>query len=326
MSTAGTVTISLDFELAWGMCERPAAVDAVMSEDRRTESEYLDRLLELCDRLRIPVTFATVGHLFLEGCDGAHPDVGAGDGLAADPATDRRTDPLYYAPDLVDRIRAATTDHEIATHTFSHVRCDRVPASTVASELAAAADRHEERGLEPPRTLVAPRNRLPDYDVLRESGIETVRVPRPRPAASDVGRHLRRLREWTVDRTVPVGTPTVREGIVEQYSTPFPSLTAVHLPTGRADPLAPFRTVPTRLRQRRHEAYLLGALETAREAGAHAHFWTHVYNFANESQWAPIESLLRAVAAFRERGEIQVRTMGEVAESVAAERDAPPAP
>lgn len=69
----GTVTISLEIELAWGVIRsHPEKVDERFSADRRRETETLDRLLTLCDDLDIPVNFDVVGHLLLDSCSGRH--------------------------------------------------------------------------------------------------------------------------------------------------------------------------------------------------------------------------------------------------------------
>jgi len=97
---------------------------------------YLVPLLEEYD---IPITWATVGHLFLERCERgtdsrAHPQMPrpvmttcramaswAGDWYARDPCTDYRLDPLWYCPDLIRLILSSKVRHEIASHSFSHI-------------------------------------------------------------------------------------------------------------------------------------------------------------------------------------------------------------
>lgn len=309
MNEGGTVTISIDFELAWGMADRIETAYDIISHRRRAETAYLGRLLDICDRLEIPLTFATVGHLFLDSCDGVHAKLPRTDGLRVDPGTDSECDPLFYAPDLIESIRRAEVPHEIGTHTFSHVICDSVPSSVVDQELKAVADIHERNGLKPPRSLVAPRNRLPDYDVLRENGIEIVRVPQPLPADTEVGKYGARLRTWITNPSPVIGRSTVIDGVSETYATPYPSLTAVHLPNGRANPLVPFRIVPRTVRQRAHESYLRRALETAIERETNLHLWTHLYNLSNPSQWEPIRSFLHALADYRNEGQVHVERM-----------------
>lgn len=310
MGSQGRLTISLDFELAWGLRDDLSLARALLSGDRRAETAYLQRLLERCDRLDIPITFATVGHLFLESCDGTHAV--RSNGSDPDPGTNATEEPLFYAPDLIERIRTAETAHEIGTHTFSHVICDSVSRSVVDCELKEVADVHERNGLAPPRSFVAPRNRLPDYDVLAANGIEVVRVPHRTPARTEPEKYASRIRNWVFEDAPAVAEPTRANGVIETRSTSFPSLTAVHLPNGRQGPPLPFRAIPLGVRQRYHESYLERSLETAIEEGASLHLWSHLYNFSNEAQWEPISSFLETVARYRDEGLVRIETMGDL--------------
>ncbi len=79
-------------------------------------------MLELCEEYDIPATWAVVGHLMLESCDGRHEEHPAPDGWfdrERGEWTDRED--LRFAPDLVDALLASPVDHEFASHSFSHV-------------------------------------------------------------------------------------------------------------------------------------------------------------------------------------------------------------
>src|ERR1051326_2871446 len=128
------VSISADFEMSWAFRARgaePARQKAVQ------ERANVPKLLAMLDSYSIPITWATVGHLFLESCERsvsglAHADMPRptmnerwnGDWYMHDPCSDVRKDPLWYAPDLVQQILNANTTHEIGTHTFSHINCE----------------------------------------------------------------------------------------------------------------------------------------------------------------------------------------------------------
>lgn len=309
----GRVVVSLDFELAWGTIDKPAEGAALLSEDGSIEREYLDRLLSVCDRLGLPLTFATVGHLHLDSCEGHQSDAHPAEWFDRDPQTDAETDPLFYAPDAIRRIREADADHEIATHTFSHVICDSVSREVVDWELERVARVHEANGLDRPTSLVAPRNRLTSFDALRDHGIEVVRIPRPPPGETTAEQLTNRFRQWTVGQGPPVSEPYVRDGVTVTESSPYPSLTTVLLPNGRREPYAPLRALPASMRQRRQERFLLDALDAARRTGETVHLWSHLYNLSNEAQWRSIETFLHALAEYRDKGEIVVETMSDLA-------------
>jgi len=134
--------ISADFELAWAWRYAKALENPKQEalNHARIARRNLPIILQLCDKYNIPITWATVGHLFLEKCskDGnvAHRYVkrlfyhqnqywrfDKGDWFDDDPCTDWKTSPEWYAPDLIKMILNSDAKHEIGCHTFSHIDC-----------------------------------------------------------------------------------------------------------------------------------------------------------------------------------------------------------
>jgi peptidoglycan/xylan/chitin deacetylase (PgdA/CDA1 family) len=131
------VVLSADFEMAWAFqYSKTLAVQAV--EQGLLERNNVPVILDLLDRHNIPVTWATVGHLFLESCSRSNGDIHMdmprpshfenrnwsflqGKWYQFDPGTNYQQDPAWYAPDLVNQILSANTGHEIGCHTFSHI-------------------------------------------------------------------------------------------------------------------------------------------------------------------------------------------------------------
>ncbi|MCG8550846.1 MAG: polysaccharide deacetylase, partial [Desulfobacterales bacterium] len=115
--------ISADFELAWAWQYAKGHSDplALAREMARTERKNIPRIVKLCEEYDIPITWATVGHLFLDRCTRengrAHPEIcrlrqfenaywqfDGGDWFENDPCTDYRQDPEWYCPDLIAQI------------------------------------------------------------------------------------------------------------------------------------------------------------------------------------------------------------------------------
>lgn len=131
--------ISADFEMAWAFRYLQDENDA--RDPQRMANltrENIPSILDDCDRYQIPITWATVGHLFLDSCDEVdgviHPEIprppyytnpywayNRGDWFDADPATDVQRHPAWYAPDLIQDILERSVRHEIGCHTFSHI-------------------------------------------------------------------------------------------------------------------------------------------------------------------------------------------------------------
>lgn len=307
----GRVTLSIELELAWGM-HRKGTYDGYLSDDRRHETAFLRRLLDRCDELGVPLTFNVVGHLFLDSCDGAHrsphPDP---DWYDADPGTDVSRDPLFYAPDLIEDVCAADVDHEVATHTFSHVNCDEVPEAVVEWELEVARKEHESFGCNAPTSFVAPRHRQCSRTVLSRTGIETIRVPDPSYRKPD-----RLVSYWVLTRRHPTRPPALVDGVLETYCTPHPSLTTPLLPKGQAPPASHFQAIPRQARQWIQERYLRAALDVAIRNDSYVHLWTHLWDMSNEGQWAPIKSFLETLATYVADGRAETHTMASLSDHV----------
>ena len=155
----GVVTLSIELELGWGMHDW--AEYGHLSSDRSAETEALHRLLDLADRLDLPITFDIVGHLLHDSCSGSHPGFHPESWWDEDPGTCNDSDPLFYAPDLIREIRNRETDHELATHTYSHLLADEATAEELDDELATVNELHADVGLSAPTSIVMPRHQQP---------------------------------------------------------------------------------------------------------------------------------------------------------------------
>lgn len=228
----GVLTLSIDFELAWAWpYARNSGEDPVQKGLR--ERAQVPRLLKLFEDLNVPVTWATVGHLFLEKCTRgaqglAHGQMtrvrhfetplwrfSSGDWFQHDPCSDVHSDPAWYGPDLVERILRSPVRHEVACHGFSHVGFGPYcPADVASDELRACVDAMALFGLRPD-TFVFPGNDEGNFSSLVQHGVGAVRAfPRPPGVvalpfrrrdglwAHHVTSALDRGREWSVSQRV----------------------------------------------------------------------------------------------------------------------------
>src|SRR4051794_5101719 len=131
MAGAGTLVVSLDFELYWGVRDQ-SSVERY-GPNLRGAREVIPRLLERFASFGVHATWATVGMLFCESKDEllarlperrpAYLDARLSpyDHVAA-VGSDESSDPLHFAPSLIRQIVAAP-GQEVGTHTFSHYYC-----------------------------------------------------------------------------------------------------------------------------------------------------------------------------------------------------------
>ena len=180
--------ISADFEMGWGWRSLgPEGAEAMGRKERR----HLPLILSLLEEFSIPITWATVGHLFLESCTRsscgrAHANMPrpmtdgtwSGDWYWPDPCSNMQKAPAWYGPDLIQQIVDSKVSHEIGTHSFSHINF-RAPYSSpevVNRELEACIDSMRAFNVGP-RTLVFPRHQ-DEYSylpLLASAGVTVVR-------------------------------------------------------------------------------------------------------------------------------------------------------
>lgn len=315
----GTVTISVEIELGWGIHDRQQYDH--LSDDGREERRSLYRLLDACDDYGIPISFDIVGHLLLHSCEGDHSGPYPDGWFDEDPGTDMESDPLFYAPDIAAEIMRRQTDHEICTHTFSHTIADTVPPELQKQELEHAQRLHERVTGDQTESLVPPRHVRPSLDALNDHGIEIVRIQDDDPASNPV----HRFRELLFGPPL-VQSPEFSDGPVETYCTRHPSLTAPTLPSGQSPPHSAFRWMPVRMGQRLHERYLRTATELAVERDSHLHLWCHLFDLNREYQLPPIESFLETLGELEREGTIDVETMKGLNEQIRSETTSEPEP
>jgi len=305
----GLFILSLDTEIAWGTYGEKALLSRRASFDQ--DRALIRRLLDLLDHYQIPATWAVVGHLFLDQCDG-HPDVlqphyGWADqpDSRRDPCTDIQRNPWYYGADIIAAIRGAKTTHEIGTHTFTHVMAGD-PAVTPeiwVSQMKKIVELHAEHGLAV-RSIVYPQNKikyvegLPDYGIIAYRGDER-NWHSGLPGQLHRGMHL-------VDYTLGLRPPTY------DLTTLRAGDRLVNLPASQFlmgyDGVRRFIPLASRVREAR-----LG-LDQAERLDHLYHLWFHPFNLgSSEEMFTGLEAILKEAAMRRDQGRLRVMTMEQAA-------------
>lgn len=279
----GAFCISIDLELAWGIWDVPDP--DYLERCLRLEHQIVDRLLDLFGRYRVSATWAVVGRLLERG------------GAAA--GADER---LWYAPEIVRRIRDAAPEQEIGSHSFEHIYFGRASRGAAAADAASARRVHAEHGLEF-TSFVYPRNDVAHLDAIRDAGIRVFRgadegflVGLRQRVPGQLGRAAHLL-EMALPLAPAVVHPRVHaSGLVE-----LPGSMLLPQRRGLRRLVAP-GVVEARAR--------LGLRAAAARHGIF-HFWFHPSNFyyRTDSQFAVLERVLAYADSLRERGEIQVLPM-----------------
>jgi peptidoglycan/xylan/chitin deacetylase (PgdA/CDA1 family) len=290
----GIVVFSADFEMAWAFrFSKTKQKEAV--EKGLAERNNMPILLDLFDKYKIPVTWATVGHLFLEKCYRTgtglpHPEMPrppffenrnwsfkSGDWYSNDPCTDTLSDPAWYASDLIDQILGSKADHEIGCHTFSHIdftyrNCPKLLAD---AELDACIKLAVDKSIRL-KSIVFPGGTFGNFESLKERGIICYRKP--------MKHHIE--------------IPYIdSHGLVV-----IPSSLGLD-----KDPYGWSKVF--------HLMMICNYLEKAAKHRLVCHFWFH----PSMDKWYlenVMPEVLRMVADYRNSNKIQIKTMGKLAEEV----------
>lgn len=182
----GTLIVSLDFELFWGMLDCCALED--YQDNVLGGRKAIPQLLELFQKYGIHATWATVGFLFAENYQELSRYFPENRPTYGDPALDAYSQfpkigkneeeaPCFYGPSLI-RMVAQTPGQEIGSHTFCHYYCREKgqTAEQFAEDLQAAKAIARDKGYDL-TSVILPRNQCePEYtQVLRQCGFTAYR-------------------------------------------------------------------------------------------------------------------------------------------------------
>lgn len=180
----GIFTISLDFELYWGVRDKKSI--ETYKDNLDGVEAAIEQTLSLFEKYRIHATWATVGFLFAKGESNLKSYFPQRKPNYSDSTLDpykyiesnRNLEPRYhFAGELVEKI-LSHEHQEIGSHTFSHYYCDAKGQSTedFRHDMYSAMKIAQTRNISL-KSFVFPRNQCQwDYlPVLRDLGITSYR-------------------------------------------------------------------------------------------------------------------------------------------------------
>lgn len=309
MGSSATVVLSLDAELRWGFHDH----NDIPIERIRHARESWEYIITLFDEYHIPATWAVVGHLFLDACDGVHSDHPAGeDWFSCD--TDKRHTPDsgWFGQDLINAIYNSEVDHDIGAHTFSHIEFGKqgVSRDVAEAELRYSASAAEDYGVDL-KSFVFPRNNIGHRGLLAKHGFRCYRGASPERWYN--GKPLRqvgKLATFAFGTTPPpIVTPEIeRDGIVNVpaslYLFTFDGSVRDAIEAVTGDPV--LRQVELGLEKLRE-----------RKQGI-LHLWFHPNNITTTRDRHRLKQLISMIAEYQNNSGIKVETMSQVADRVKA--------
>lgn len=302
----GDVVISVDAELGWGYHDLETAHDHL--ENARESWHVALRLLRKHD---VPATWGVVGHLMLDACDGCHEDHPLGPSWF--PCEAGCAQDNWRAPDLVEAVRLADQDHEIASHNFSHVVMNSVDRSVAHAEIAQALAVADRAGLDL-ESFIFPRNYVAHRDALVAGGFDCYRGVRPDRWYDDSRlKPLLKFADWSLLGAEP---PLVRPYIDEHglvnvpaslYLFSFEGLARIATRLFGWEPLV---SVAKR------------GIDNAVDSDDVFHMWFHPHNLLQPNGEERFDAVLDHLARRRAETDLRVRTMGEIARDVRNDAEA----
>lgn len=300
MSNRGQFVISLDTEMSWGSFDT-AGVEHHEQAYRNTR-EVIDGLCSLFDTYEVPATWALVMHLF-DDCDGNHvlssPHFDSDSSIPCTTDTDRE---LWYAPEILDRIRSTTVEHEIGLHGYTHLilgadGCTRSAAQSEVEKALSVANHH---GINP-ETYVFPRNGIGHIDILRDNGLQFFRGVDARWYERRLSGPLKkplRFVDEALKWTPPVVSPRERNGLIE-----LPGSQILRPSRG------PWQYTPANSQLSRAKR----GLDRAAQTGKVFHLWFHPFNLGISPTYhlSLVEKIVSYAAKLRDRGEIEICTIAD---------------
>jgi peptidoglycan/xylan/chitin deacetylase (PgdA/CDA1 family) len=308
----GTMVVSLDLELCWGRFDKVPV--PMLEADASEERIQIRRLLALLDRYEIPATWAIVGHLMLAGCsrhDGAvHMDVTPRpdyswfpkDWYVHDPCTSAIQSPGWYAPDILEWIRATRVRHEIASHSFGHIYYGdpECSASAARADLTAAVEAAAKQDVTL-KSFVFPRNQVGHLDVLREQGICAYRGTDPTRFRKSKGVLYKTLS--FLDQLLGVAPKSVR---AEEVMPGLWNIPGNHFYMARNGLR---KMIPMASRVWKGKQGIRQAIQT----GGVYHLWFHPFNLNADADamLSGLEQLFAYARRLREQGVLDIFTMDD---------------
>jgi peptidoglycan/xylan/chitin deacetylase (PgdA/CDA1 family) len=318
---SGILTISLDFELYWGMRELVSLNDENFRQRLLVVYRAIPAILELFDRYNIHATWAVVGFLYFNNAKELQanlPDrLPQYKNLELSPypdikTLDSTTNKFHFCPELIELIKQYP-GQEIGTHTFSHYYCLEAGQTKTEfqADLQAANKAAQQVGIEN-KSLVFPRNQYNrEYlDTIAQLGITSYRGNEHHWMYNSVngdGNSLIKRLLRLADSYINLSGHNCYS--IEQLKNQYPS----DIPASRF-----LRSYSAKLKylDRLKLKRISSSLSYAARTKSIYHLWWHPHNFGEnlDRNLEFLEKILVDYQQLHERNKMQSLNMGEIAE------------
>lgn len=315
MKLNATVCFCIDFELALGMVQCKSGDIPLPKKRLLNGRKAMESILQLMDKHEITATWATVGHLFLHSCSAingkVHPEIIRaeyswfdGDWFSDDPVSNVKHAPLWYASDLIKKIRSSQVRHEIGSHSFSHIVFDdhEISLAAAESDFESFSKAAKNEGLEP-LSFVYPTHKQGYKELLLRYNFKIYRGETTEPYVNMQPKLRRIMRLFMRLFSIP-SSPS--QPVIESNGL-------VHLPASMHFALRAGRLGNIESGTALARRAIKGLDKTVDQGGVFTiYFHDHNFGFREAEHLEALENVFSYVAKLRKAGNIEVKTMADI--------------
>lgn len=316
----GTLVISLDFELYWG-------VQDVMSLNEYQNHllgvhDAIPQILELFSEYKINATWATIGFLYFKDFADLqnnfpqqlpnYTNLGFSPYRYISNLVEKDREKLYFAPELIELIKQYP-GQEIGTHTFSHYYCleDGQTETEFEADLNAAIQVAKEAGIGT-ESLIFPRNQYNQsyLKIIEAAGIKCYRGNETHKIYNSINGDywdFKKRSQRVLDSYINISGQNCYS--IEELAGKFP----VNIPASRfLRPYSPKLKFFRSLQIRR----ITSALSHAAKENLVYHLWWHPHNFGANLQenLKSLRQVLECYAELQDKNKMQSLNMVQLAD------------
>ncbi|MDO6491468.1 MAG: DUF2334 domain-containing protein [Cellulophaga sp.] len=324
MKDKGVFVISLDFELFWGVRDKRSIEN--YGDTLKETHLVVPRMLQMFNKYKVSSTFATVGFLFADTKEEIlrhNPNIQPKyKDPNLSPYTDNfvqvkdksSNDPFHYAPELISILKK-DSNHEIATHTYSHFYCQEEgqTAADFEADLKAAISIATDKGIKLD-SLAFPRNQFSreylkickNNNILTYRGNENVWFCRPE---SEENTTIYKRIARTLDCYVNISGKHCYKLSDLKKEEPY------NIPSSRF--LRPYSNKLKRLESLKIRR-VKKAMKHAAKNGLLYHLWWHPHNFGanTEENFKTLEEILKYYEFLNKKYGFESKTMKDTGEMI----------
>lgn len=317
----GQLVISLDFEKFWGV------FDSKTLESYREELDnvdiIVDRLIDIADKYKVKLTFATVGFLFhnskkelLDHLPKQRPTYDNKNHSPYELLESINTSKYqyYFAKKGIDRIKS-NPNHELGTHTYCHYYCleDGQTTDQFAEDLKMVVSVGKLNNVEI-KSIVFPRNQVSadylqiceTYGIIAYRGTENHTIYKPRPYKNS---------KILWHRFMRIGDAYFNLTGRHTYDLAQLKGSVVNIPSSYF--LRPYNSKLSFLEPYKLRRVIKGMTKAAKEKKLY-HLWFHPHNFGKnvEDNFKTFERILKTYSSLHKDYNFESTTMSELAQLV----------